>query len=175
MSDYTANCRPVLSSERAPYRHKTADFTQQHSDRKSNLVASPKRVLDTKTYWLTVSRKVTSPHLTMYSILNCHNVSRHTKYYLGCYGSKWFSMAMQRFSERSLQWYSKCYCVASVTIIIILKGAKTIHCSTAWTMDTLYTRNYKYFRSNRHTKYHCKALFEAHSTLNFNSRQNWLK
>jgi hypothetical protein len=34
LSHYTANCRPVLSSERAPNRYKTANFTQQHSDRK---------------------------------------------------------------------------------------------------------------------------------------------
>jgi hypothetical protein len=33
-SDYTANCRPVLSSERAPNRYKTENFRQQHSDRK---------------------------------------------------------------------------------------------------------------------------------------------
>jgi hypothetical protein len=32
--DYTANYRPVLSSERAPNRYKTANFRQQHSDRK---------------------------------------------------------------------------------------------------------------------------------------------
>jgi hypothetical protein len=47
-SDYTANWRPVLSSERAPQRNKTSNFRQQHSDR--NLVASPTRVLDTKAY-----------------------------------------------------------------------------------------------------------------------------
>jgi hypothetical protein len=34
LSGYTANCRPVLSSERAPHRNKTANFRQQHSDRK---------------------------------------------------------------------------------------------------------------------------------------------
>jgi hypothetical protein len=31
--DYTANCRPVLSSERASHRNKTINFRQQHSDR----------------------------------------------------------------------------------------------------------------------------------------------
>jgi hypothetical protein len=37
-SDYTANCRPVLSSERAPHRNKTAIFRQQKviSGRKSH-------------------------------------------------------------------------------------------------------------------------------------------
>jgi hypothetical protein len=34
LNDYTANCRPVLSSERAPHSNKTANFKQQHSDRK---------------------------------------------------------------------------------------------------------------------------------------------
>jgi hypothetical protein len=32
LNDYTANCRPVLLSERAPHRYKTANFRQQHSD-----------------------------------------------------------------------------------------------------------------------------------------------
>jgi hypothetical protein len=32
LSDYTANFRPVLPSERAPHRYKTANFRQQHSD-----------------------------------------------------------------------------------------------------------------------------------------------
>jgi hypothetical protein len=31
LSDYTAICRPVLSSERAPHKNKTANFRQQHS------------------------------------------------------------------------------------------------------------------------------------------------
>jgi hypothetical protein len=34
LSDYTANCRPVLSSERASHRYKTANLRQQHSGRK---------------------------------------------------------------------------------------------------------------------------------------------
>jgi hypothetical protein len=33
-SDYTANCRPVLSSERASHRNKTVNLRQQHTDRK---------------------------------------------------------------------------------------------------------------------------------------------
>jgi hypothetical protein len=53
LSDYTANFRPVFSSERALHRNMTANFRQQHSDRKSYLVTSPTRVLDTKTYSLT--------------------------------------------------------------------------------------------------------------------------
>jgi hypothetical protein len=34
LSDCNANCRPVHSDERAPHRNKTANFRQQHSDRK---------------------------------------------------------------------------------------------------------------------------------------------
>jgi hypothetical protein len=30
-------------------------------------------------------------------------------------------------SKRALQWYSKCYCVASVTRTFTLKGVHTIH------------------------------------------------
>jgi hypothetical protein len=37
LSEYAANCRPVLSSERAPYRDKTATFIQEViSGRKSH-------------------------------------------------------------------------------------------------------------------------------------------
>jgi hypothetical protein len=50
LSDYTANCKPVLSSERAPHVKKTTNFRQQHSDRKKYVVPSPTRVLNTKTY-----------------------------------------------------------------------------------------------------------------------------
>jgi hypothetical protein len=49
LSDYTANCKPILSSERALDRYKTANFRQQNSYRKEYLVASPTRVPDTKT------------------------------------------------------------------------------------------------------------------------------
>jgi hypothetical protein len=38
LSDCTANCKPVLSSERSPHRSKTATLRQQHSDRKKYLV-----------------------------------------------------------------------------------------------------------------------------------------
>jgi hypothetical protein len=75
LTAYTANCRPVLSSERAPHRHMTANFRQQHSDRKY-LIASPTRVLDTKAYLLTVSRKMTSTSLKSLSdyTANCRPV-----------------------------------------------------------------------------------------------------
>jgi hypothetical protein len=64
LTAHTANCRPVLSPERAPNRYKTANLRQEHSDRKLYLVASPISVLDTKIYWLTVSRKVTSTSIS---------------------------------------------------------------------------------------------------------------
>jgi hypothetical protein len=35
---------------------------------------------------------------------------------------------IQGVSKRDLQWYSKCYCVASVTKTFTLKGVQTIHC-----------------------------------------------
>jgi hypothetical protein len=64
LSHCTANCRPVLSSERAPHRYKTATFRQQPSYRNQYLVTSsgvgstPRH-----TDWPTVSRKVTSTSL----------------------------------------------------------------------------------------------------------------
>jgi hypothetical protein len=73
LSDYTANCRPVLSSERAPSRYKTANFRQQHFDRKYYLLASPTRVLDASTYsltdWLTDSRKITSTTIVKVKVI----------------------------------------------------------------------------------------------------------
>jgi hypothetical protein len=55
LSDYTANCRLVLSSEKAPHRNKTANFRQQEviSGRKFHKGARYQDIL-------TVSRKVTS-------------------------------------------------------------------------------------------------------------------
>jgi hypothetical protein len=63
----------------------------------------------------------------MYSVLNRHNVAKHTEFYWDSYGSMWLPQVMQGVSKRALQWYSKCYCVASVM--------KTF---TPWTMDSLY-------------------------------------
>jgi hypothetical protein len=39
-------------------------------------------------------------------------------------------------SKRALQWYSKCYCVASITKTFTLKGVQTMHRSRYWTMDS---------------------------------------
>jgi hypothetical protein len=36
LGDYTANCRPVLASERAHHRYQTTNFRQQRSERKSS-------------------------------------------------------------------------------------------------------------------------------------------
>jgi hypothetical protein len=66
----------------------------------------------------------------MHSVLNCHNLAKDAKFFLGWL---WFSVAstvMQGVSDRPLQWYSKCYCVVSVTKTFTLKGIQTIHCLT---------------------------------------------
>jgi hypothetical protein len=34
----------------------------------------------------------------MYSVLNCHNVAKHTEFYLGCYGSMRLPLIMQGVS-----------------------------------------------------------------------------
>jgi hypothetical protein len=36
--------------------------------------------------------------------------------------------------KRALQWYSKCYCVASVTKTFTLKGVQTIRRSRCWNL-----------------------------------------
>jgi hypothetical protein len=45
LSDCTADCRPVLSSERAPHRNKNANFRQEVISGEKSLTG-----LDTKTY-----------------------------------------------------------------------------------------------------------------------------
>jgi hypothetical protein len=37
------------------------------------------------------------------------------------------NFVIQGVSKRDLQWYFKCYCVASVTKTFTLKGVQTIH------------------------------------------------
>jgi hypothetical protein len=58
LTDSTTNYRPVLLSERELKDEKQSNF-QAKKRKKLNLVMGPKGVPDTKTYWLTVSRKVT--------------------------------------------------------------------------------------------------------------------
>jgi hypothetical protein len=55
---------------------------------------------------------------------------------------------MQGVSRRSLEWYSECYCVVSVTKTFTLKGVQTLN-----VLVTLAT--------HQHLEYHCKALFET--------------
>jgi hypothetical protein len=70
------------SSVRTPYRNKTTNFTQQHSDRKKCLVASP-RVGSTPrhTDWLTVSSKVTSTSTSTMGFLKFPNLLRYCTVY----------------------------------------------------------------------------------------------
>jgi hypothetical protein len=51
--------RPSLSSERVPQRDRTTNSRPKLLKRKQYLVKRPQSGLDTKTYWLTVSRKAT--------------------------------------------------------------------------------------------------------------------
>jgi hypothetical protein len=54
-----SHTRPSLSSKRAPHRDRTRNSRPKHLKRKQYLVKRPQSGLDAKTYWLTVSRKVT--------------------------------------------------------------------------------------------------------------------
>jgi hypothetical protein len=63
----------------------------------------------------------------MCSVLNSRNVAKHTKFYWDGYNSILLPLVMQGVSKKALQWYSKCYCVASVTATFTLKGVQTIH------------------------------------------------
>jgi hypothetical protein len=50
-------------------------------------------------------------------------------------------MIIQGVSKRALQWYSKCYCVASVTKTFALKGVQTIHRSRCCTVVKLFLKH----------------------------------
>jgi hypothetical protein len=69
----------------------------------------------------------------MHGILNCHDVVKHTKFYLG-YGSMWLSLITQGVSK---QLYND---IPNVTI----------HRSRWWTMDSLYAFKCRLFRNTRH-------------------------
>jgi hypothetical protein len=62
--------------------------------------------------------------------------------------------ALQGVSKRALQWYSKCFCMVSVTKTFTLKGGQTTHWSRCWTMVSLYSLKCKRFRNTRHTSKH---------------------
>jgi hypothetical protein len=64
MSDCTSNCRPVLSSERAPHRNKTTTFRQQPSDRKQYLVGSTREGSTPRyNYWPSVIKQLRLRHM----------------------------------------------------------------------------------------------------------------
>jgi hypothetical protein len=71
----------------------------------------------------------------MYRVLNCHSVEKYTEFFL------WKLQFFMTFTgnagclKMALQWYSKCYCVASVTKMFRLKGVQTVYRSTLWTMN----------------------------------------
>jgi hypothetical protein len=70
----------------------------------------------------------------MYSLLNCRNVGNTSRFIRDSYGSMWLPLVMQGVSKGVLQWYSKCYCVATVKKTFTLKGVQIIHRSTPWTI-----------------------------------------
>jgi hypothetical protein len=57
LSDCTADYRPVFSSDRAP--HKDRNFQKATFQQEAKSGHKSQSGIDTKTYWLTVSRKVT--------------------------------------------------------------------------------------------------------------------
>jgi hypothetical protein len=71
----------------------------------------------------------------MYSVLNCHKVAKHSEFTWDNYGSMWLSLVLHGVSKRALKWYSKYYCVASVTETFTLKGIQIIHPSTPFLHD----------------------------------------
>jgi hypothetical protein len=58
---------------------------------------------------------------------------------------------VQGVLKRSLQWYSKYYCVASVTKTFTLKGLQILRRWRCWTMDSLYAFKCKRFRNTHQT------------------------
>jgi hypothetical protein len=63
---------------------------------------------------------------------------------LDSYSSKRLPLVMQGVSKRALQWYSKCYCVASVTKTFTLKGVQTIPRSTPLAVNVSTTLTAKF-------------------------------
>jgi hypothetical protein len=63
----------------------------------------------------------------MYSVLNCHNVAKHTEFYLGQLQFHVFFTGNIGCFKNTLLQYSTCYCVASVTKTFTLKGEQTIY------------------------------------------------
>jgi hypothetical protein len=63
----------------------------------------------------------------MYSVLNCHNVAKQTKFYLGQLRFNVPFAGNAVCFKSASQLCSKCYSVASVTKTFTLKGVQTIH------------------------------------------------
>jgi hypothetical protein len=80
-----------------------------------------------------------------------YNVGRHRRSIRDSYGSMLLPLVLQSVSERVLQRYSICYCVASVAKEFTLKGLQTIHRSRPWTIYSLYTFHCKGLPNTRHT------------------------
>jgi hypothetical protein len=69
----------------------------------------------------------------IYSALNCHNVAKHAEFYLRYLPFNVTSTDMYGVSKRCLQWYSKGFCVASVTKTFTFKSVQTTCHATPWT------------------------------------------
>jgi hypothetical protein len=65
----------------------------------------------------------------MYSVSNCHNVAKYTEFYLGYLRFNVTSTGNADCLKKSfiLVWYSKCYCVVSVTKTFILNTLHAQH------------------------------------------------
>jgi hypothetical protein len=61
------------------------------------------------------------------SVLNCYIVARHTEFYVGYLSLNLTFAGDAGCFKKFLQWYSKCYSVASVTKKFTLKGVQTTH------------------------------------------------
>jgi hypothetical protein len=75
-------------------------------------------------------------------------------------------------------WYSKCYCVASITKTFTLKGVKAIH-PEGWTVCTLLSINvFVTLATHQHLEYSCKPLFETscidQSFLDVGNSRRWV-
>jgi hypothetical protein len=66
----------------------------------------------------------------MCSVLNCHIVAKHIEFCLGQLRLNVTFTVNAGCFKKALQYYSKCYCVASVTKTFTLKGVQTICHST---------------------------------------------
>jgi hypothetical protein len=73
----------------------------------------------------------------MYNVLNCPNVAKHIKFYLGELQFKTTFTSNAGCFKLALPWYSKCYCVAIIT--------KT------FALDSLYAFKCKHFRNTSHS------------------------